>query len=105
GVAFGMYATDFDEYLPLTTYPLPSNSWTDQAQPYIKNRQVFRCSSDQSTNWTTPSPTPASILDPNPPVVRRSSYFLNAWMGGASPYGNLAAVGKPASVIYVSESL
>lgn len=105
GIAFGMYATDYDEYLPLTTYPLPSNSWTDQAQPYIKNRQIFRCPSDQSQNWVTPQATPSSMLDPSPAVVRRSSYFLNAWMGAGSGYSNLAAVNSPASVIYVSESL
>lgn len=105
GIAFGMYATDYDDFLPLTTYPLPSNSWTDQCQPYIKNRQIYRCPSDPSQNWETPSAVKASILDPTPPVVRRSSYFLNAWMAGSNGYGNLAAVKSPASVIYVSESL
>ena len=105
GLAFGMYATDFDDFLPLTTYPLPANSWTDQTQPYIKNRQIYRCPSDQSNNWTTPSATKASMLDPTPPVLRRSSYFLNAWMAGTNGYGNLAAVQSPASVLYVSESL
>jgi len=105
GMAFLMYANDYDGYLPLTTYPLPSNSWTDQCQPYIRNRQVYRCPSDQSQNWTTPQTTRASVLDPNPPVLRRSSYFLNAWMAGTNGYGNLAATGSPASVIYISESL
>lgn len=105
GTAFLMYTSDYDEYLPLTTFPLPSNSWTDQCQPYIKNRQVYRCPSDRSQNWATPQSTPASILDPNPPVVRRSSYFLNAWMAGASTYGNLSAIQSQANVAYVSESL
>jgi prepilin-type N-terminal cleavage/methylation domain-containing protein/prepilin-type processing-associated H-X9-DG protein len=105
GIAFSMYSTDYDENLPLTTYPLPSNSWTDQAQPYIKNRQIFRCPSDQSQNWTTPQATPASMLDPSPAVVRRSSYFLNAWMTAGSGYSNLASINSPASVIYVAESL
>jgi prepilin-type processing-associated H-X9-DG protein len=45
------------------------------------------------------------MLDPNPPVLRRSSYFLNAWMAGGNGYCNLAATKSPASVIYVSESL
>lgn len=37
--------------------------------------------------------------------MRRSSYFLNAWMAGSSTYGNLAAIKSPASVVYVAESL
>ncbi len=105
GLAFTMYANDYEGMLPLTTYPLPSNSWTDQCQPYIKNRQIYRCPSDKSTNWVVPSPTPASPLDPNPPVVRRSSYFMNAWMGGGSGYGNMDSVNAPASVVYVAESI
>ncbi|MGC4042693.1 MAG: DUF1559 domain-containing protein [Armatimonas sp.] len=105
GVAFMMYTQDYDEYLPLTTYPVVANSWTDQAQPYIKNRQVFRCPSDKSQNWTTPQVTPASVLDPTPPVVRRASYFLNAYMSGSSQWGNLAGIKSPASVIYLAESL
>ncbi len=92
GTAFMMYTQDYDEYLPLTTYPLPSNSWTDQAQPYIKNRQLFRCPSDDSDNWNAAT---------NP---RRSSYFLNAYMGGASRFGNLSSVASPAGVIYIGES-
>ena len=92
GTAFLMYAQDYDEYLPLTTFPVPSNSWTDQAQPYIKNRQIFRCPSDNSDNWNAAT---------NP---RRSSYFLNAYMAGTQSYGNLAAIASPASVIYLAES-
>lgn len=103
GMAFMQYAQDYDENLPLTTYPLPSNTWTDTAQPYIKNRQVFRCPSDSSPNWTTPVAT-GIPLEPTPPVVRRSSYFLNAWMGPNSGYGNLAGIPSPASVIYLAES-
>jgi prepilin-type N-terminal cleavage/methylation domain-containing protein/prepilin-type processing-associated H-X9-DG protein len=92
GIAFLMYAQDYDENLPLTTYPLPSNSWTDQTQPYIKNRQIYRCPSDDSSNWNAAT---------NP---RRTSYFLNAYMAGSQSFGNLAAVGTPASLIYVAES-
>ena len=105
GMAFLMYAGDYDGLLPLTTYPVPSNSWTDQCQAYIKNRQILRCPSDVSQNWSVPQTGRASMLDPNPPVIRRSSYFMNAWMAGSGGFGNLAATGSPASVIYVSESL
>ncbi|MDX1934797.1 MAG: DUF1559 domain-containing protein [Capsulimonadales bacterium] len=105
GIAFLMYAQDYDEFLPLTTFPVAANTWTDQTQPYIKNRGIYRCPSDPSANWDTPQTTKASILDPTPPVVRRASYFLNAYMAGSSRYGNLAAISSPASVIYVAESL
>lgn len=105
GVAFLMYTQDYDEYLPLTTYPVVANSWTDQVQPYIKSRQILRCPSDQSQNWNTPQATKASMLDPTPTVIRRSSYFLNAYMAGSSSFGNLAAIKSPSSVIYVAESL
>ena len=92
GMAFMQYAQDYDEYFPLTTFPLPGNSWTDTVQAYIRNRQILRCPSDASSTWTLPT---------NP---RRSSYFLNAWMSGTSEFGRLAAVSSPASVIYLAES-
>jgi prepilin-type N-terminal cleavage/methylation domain-containing protein/prepilin-type processing-associated H-X9-DG protein len=92
GMAFMQYAQDYDEYFPLTTYPMPSNSWTDTVQAYIRNRQILRCPSDGSTTWTSPT-TP-----------RRSSYFLNAWMAGAGEYGRLPSISSPASVIYLAES-
>ena len=101
GIAFLMYAQDYDEYLPLTTYPLPPNSWTDQTQPYIKNRGIYKCPSDDSANWVNAiTPAPGWGMD----GVRRSSYFLNAYMAGSSSYGRLSAIGTPASVIYVGES-
>ena len=96
GMAFMQYTQDYDEFLPLTTYPVASNSWTDTVQPYIKIRGVFRCPSDTSQNWSVPL---AGESD-----VRRASYFLNAWMAGVQPYGNLAAIGSPSSVIYLAEN-
>jgi prepilin-type N-terminal cleavage/methylation domain-containing protein/prepilin-type processing-associated H-X9-DG protein len=96
GMAFMQYTQDWDEHYPLTTYPMPENSWTDTMQPYIKNRALFRCPSDVSTNWEKPLAGETE--------VRRSSYFLNAWMPGSNTYGTLASVAAPASVIYMAES-
>src|SRR4029079_401238 len=45
GIAVMQYTQDWDEHYPLTTYPMPENSWTDTMQPYIKNRALFRCPS------------------------------------------------------------
>jgi prepilin-type N-terminal cleavage/methylation domain-containing protein/prepilin-type processing-associated H-X9-DG protein len=96
GMAFMQYTQDYDEFLPLTTFPVAANTWTDTVQPYVKNRGIFRCPSDISLNWTQPLTGQSE--------VRRSSYFLNAWMAGVQPYGNLSAVSSPASVIYMAES-
>jgi prepilin-type N-terminal cleavage/methylation domain-containing protein/prepilin-type processing-associated H-X9-DG protein len=96
GMAFMMYAQDYEENLPLTTFPVASNSWTDTVQAYIRNRGIFRCPSDGSTNWDTPLSGESD--------VRRASYFLNAWMAGSNSYGRLSTVSSPASVIYMAES-
>jgi prepilin-type N-terminal cleavage/methylation domain-containing protein/prepilin-type processing-associated H-X9-DG protein len=96
GMAFMLYAQDYDEFYPLTTFPVPANSWTDTVQPYVKNRGIYRCPSDASRNWSQPLPGETE--------VRRASYFLNAWMSGVGGYGNLAAIQSPAGVIYMAES-
>jgi prepilin-type N-terminal cleavage/methylation domain-containing protein/prepilin-type processing-associated H-X9-DG protein len=92
GMAFMQYTQDYDENLPLTSFPVASNTWTDTVQAYVKNRGIFRCPSDNSPFWKDPA------------NQRLSSYFLNAWMAGSNGFGNLAAVGSPASVIYLAES-
>ena len=100
GIAFLMYAQDNEENLPLLSFPVEANTWTDQIQPYIKNRQIYRCPSDDSANWTTPLTPPGFGTD----GLRRSSYFLNAYTAGGNAYGNLASVQSPASVAYMAES-
>ncbi|GAB4462534.1 MAG: hypothetical protein OHK0029_29610 [Armatimonadaceae bacterium] len=98
GTAFLMYSQDYDEYLVLTSFPARGNSWTLQCQPYIKNRGVFRCPSDASTNWVT---NDAETLDN---TKRMTTYLLNAWMAGSQRFGRLPAISSPANVIYVSEA-
>lgn len=95
GLAYTMYATDYDGFLPLTNHSVGS-SWVEQCQPYIKNRQIYRCPSDSSVNWTAPVP-PSRVL-------RKASYYFNSYMAGTERWGNTAAIDKPASVIYLSES-
>ncbi len=95
GAAYMMYASDYDGFLPLTL-DSPGSSWTDQCQPYLKNRQVYRCPSDRSVNWTTPKKAGQGL--------RKSSYFLSFYLQGASEWGNTAAIDKPAQVIYLAES-
>jgi prepilin-type N-terminal cleavage/methylation domain-containing protein/prepilin-type processing-associated H-X9-DG protein len=62
GLAVQMYATDYDDYLPLANeYPAsppPSDGYhqgppgiTDVLEPYTKNRGIFRCPSDADRMW------------------------------------------------------
>jgi prepilin-type processing-associated H-X9-DG protein len=90
-----------DGLLPLTNHSGGLASWINACQPYIKNRGVYRCPSDASTKrWAQ---TDADWTDTTRDV-RRSSYFLNAWLAGTSSYGNDAALQNTASLIYVAES-
>ena len=95
GMAFMQYTTDYDQCLPLSTDSGRDLSWTNTMQPYIKNRQIYRCPDDLSANWNAP------LVGQT--VTRLSSYFLNDWLAGTLQYTNLAAVQRPASVVYVSE--
>ena len=105
--AYTMYMGDYDGTLPLTNHSGGLASWINASQPYIKSRGLYRCPSDGSqTPWAQ---TDAEWTDTTYPV-RRSSYFLNAWLAGgnndgASVYGNDPAIKNPASVIYVAESV
>src|SRR6516162_2617232 len=54
GTALAMYTQDYDEGLPLNSHSGATASWVEAAQPYIKNRLLYRCASDGSQNWTTP---------------------------------------------------
>ena len=107
GTAYTMYMQDYDGVLPLTNHSGGIASWINASQPYIKNRGIFRCPSDNTQmKWAE---TEAEWND-STIVVRRSSYFLNAWLAGgnnagASLYGNDPAIKNPSSVIYVAESV
>ena len=106
GTAFLMYAQDYDENLVLTSYSPDaavgtSNSWTNRCQPYIKSRNLFRCPSDQTTDWAE---TDADVLTAPTTKKKLTSYLLNAYMAGSAQYGSLPAIKAPASVIYVSEA-
>lgn len=92
GLAFLQYAQDFDEYYPLTVHAGANFSWTQTLDPYLRNKQVFRCPSDLSTNWS------------NPVTARKTSFFLNAYMPGTGTFGKLSSVASPANVVYIAES-
>lgn len=103
GLAFLQYTQDYDEKYPLTTFTAgigstPGSTWAGSVQPYLKNAQVYRCSSDTGARWNNASVPPAG----SPPYT--TSYLLNAWMASNNTYGNLAAIQNPSNVIYIAES-
>lgn len=102
GLSYVMYMQDYDGLLPLTNHAGGLASWIQTCQPYIKDRGVYRCPSDTSTKqWAqTEIEWSDKSID-----VRRTSYFLNAWLAGVNRFGGDASVGTPASVIYAAESI
>ena len=102
GIGFLQYQQDYDENSPLTTMTgmamTPLSSWTTSTQSYIKNVQIYRCPSDSSARWTTPT------LPPSPPPYT-TSYVMNDWFsaGKTGGYANLAQVQRPANAIVLSE--
>ena len=100
GIAFMLYASDSDDYLPLASQPAAPTSWTATVQAYAKNYAIFRCPSDTSKNWTTPLANPS----PFQKGLRVTSYFSNLYLDSRRPYGNITALKSPSNVIYVSES-
>ncbi len=104
GVAFLMYANDFDDYFPLSSFPVKENTWTTQVQPYIKNRAIYRSPSDASNNWP---PASLPVTDPTFLNYRMSSYFLNAFMSGgyqSGKFANTSSIVGPASTIYIAQA-
>lgn len=107
GLAYTMYQQDYDGRLPLTNHSGGLASWIQACQPYIKNREIYRCPSDTSVKrWAQTEDEWTNTAND----VRRSSYFLNAWLAGGGPTGESAfgtdvAVANPSSVIYVGESI
>src|SRR5215218_8126724 len=58
GLAIAMYVQDNDEGLPLNTHNSATATWIETLQPYSKNRIMYRCPSDPSTNF---APLTASL--------------------------------------------
>ncbi|MCE9557626.1 MAG: type II secretion system GspH family protein [Armatimonadetes bacterium] len=71
----------------------PERDWTITTQPYIKNFEIFRCSSDPSVGPKDPK---------NPDLAReyRSSYTVNGW----SEYDlKESAITRPAEWVLLAE--
>jgi len=102
GLSYLMYMQDHDGGLPLSNHSGGLASWIQSCQPYIRDRGVYRCPSDASeTPWAR---TEEEWSDAQIRTVRRSSYFLNAWLAGSNRFGADGSVVTPALVIYLAES-
>lgn len=106
GLAFIQYTQDYDEAYPLTSYSAnpsaPNISWTLGAAPYLKSTQLFRCPSDTSTVWNNP-------VVPTDPITSTTNYYttsylMNAYMAGTSPYTKQSAIQAASKVVLLSES-
>jgi prepilin-type N-terminal cleavage/methylation domain-containing protein/prepilin-type processing-associated H-X9-DG protein len=97
------YTQDYDERYPFTrntavtaTGNIPSSprNWYSAIQPYLKSTQIYQCPSDSSTvaaNYTGPSDY-------------HVSYAVNANFGELSSAVNLAALERPASLVYMTDA-
>jgi len=113
GLAWNMYAQDYDETFPLSrsvgypdrsgddcAYRAPGNSaapkinWRTEVQPYIKNKQINSCPSNPNDD------TPAEGSDPDIHI----SYADNgAMMWGWNPL-KMSKVNRPAEYVMLLES-
>ena len=98
------YATEHDMQLPTVgfshggeTFP-EQGSWFFQLEPYVDDKLLYRCPSDDSESWTTPE---AGRL-------RRVSYATNFMLSGLvsgdySNYNNIDRLPRPSKTIYTVE--
>lgn len=72
GLAVHLYADDYEDNLPRSRHPIPSQSWLRTLQPYVSSNLVYRCPMDRDLNrlysycindFLTPSPSGASHLN------------------------------------------
>ena len=86
GTGMMMYVQDHDETMPLTNYAtnltptnMYTNEWQNSVQPYLKNKQIFRCPSD-----TTPNMDEARPFDSGNGQRSVTSYLYNAHLGATT---------------------
>jgi len=96
GMAISLYVQDNDEGFPFARMMMGPMvpSWLDTVQPYLRNRQIYRCPSDGSPFWS------------NPMMPRPTSYGINGYFTpNHPPYNGIRAgqVTYPATTIIVAE--
>ncbi len=87
-LGIAMYVQDHDETFPCTgdRWVLPAgknyeSAWQNSTQPYLKNKQIFRCPSDKTSpiDPTQPLATNFGALSP-------TSYLMNMWLGSTDNF-------------------
>jgi prepilin-type N-terminal cleavage/methylation domain-containing protein/prepilin-type processing-associated H-X9-DG protein len=106
GTAYTLYAGDYDDRFPLTSYPTATNSWAIRCQPYVKSWDLFRSPGDASKFWPArgtrwPDET-VPLDDARWKDYRTTSYLLNAHLGGGGQWATTTSLEQPANVIYIS---
>jgi prepilin-type N-terminal cleavage/methylation domain-containing protein/prepilin-type processing-associated H-X9-DG protein len=122
GTGLMMYAQDFDETLPASSFAaVPGQSinsirnpkWADVIQPYVKNDQLFTCPSDSDPRriFTSLSTNPARGQGCTGGACTSplgGSYQVNTAYDGSARFGfpmgkPLAAIASPADTIFAVE--
>jgi prepilin-type N-terminal cleavage/methylation domain-containing protein len=100
GMAFLQYFQDNDEQFPNVRGQV---TWVNTMQPYLRSRQILRCPSDDSVNWTQPLPGKTAL--------HMTSYTLNGYLapGVSKPeqggnFPSIAGISRPSSVIFLTET-
>src|SRR5437016_6241142 len=124
GLAFQMYAQDYDETWAFTTFydvfksdntPTGGDPWVTTTQPYIKNWQVLVCPSDSEKAGMTKLNSNAGSGGYDSFFVKRFgrvpanvaeasqlwplSYAANIYLGWSQGANTLAAINQPAACI------
>jgi prepilin-type processing-associated H-X9-DG protein len=104
-LAIMMYCQDYDEKYPSVYddgngYPAGRIIWADKVQPYVKNRQLFACPS-QNIDITSqiPGAWPGSLQNTRYQMPM-SDVFQEGWVGGVT----MASFAAPAETCMILES-
>jgi prepilin-type N-terminal cleavage/methylation domain-containing protein/prepilin-type processing-associated H-X9-DG protein len=103
GTSESMYLQDYDETYVIWRYALPNGdkmTWVELLQPYVKNKQIWICPSDELAKPIQPNQTTGGSS--------QNSYWLNAYITRWSGYSGvgsvvLSEINYPAVTILVTD--
>ena len=114
GLALGMYATDYDDFVVPNNDQVAGNtqisSWVDFLQPYIKNNGVFICPSS-TRNGTAPTDQLKTFGGRYTSYVLNNYYYSDATLGmifekannnGRQP-SNLASIEDTVGTVFCAD--
>ena len=127
GLSVMMYAQDYDDTMPFSTYPkgwcgsstanaVSNPKWIDMIYPYVKNTALFTCpdfpqasSGVIGKNWNLYVPESLDSCTGRGSATRLGTYMMNgAYFGEAKAHGPsgqpLAKIGVPADTFFIMET-